>query len=144
MLPFFSFPICHEKVKKISSNPSEVIPGADVILITVPSNARPEVLKQIAPHLPHKGSDHTAAGGGAVLLGGLPGLGGFDWVASAAIRQAFGARGNPNVIVWALKDVPYMCTRTIPGVSVDNLGSKKAVYLGNTRERKDESGWQCR
>jgi len=104
------------KVSICSADAAEVVPGCDLIILTVPSHARPAVLNQIVPYM---SADKQ------VFLGAMPGLGGFDWMVDEALR----ARQLRNVCCWALKDVPYMCTRVVPGEQVDNLGPKKSVYL---------------
>jgi len=55
----------------------------------------------------------------------MPGMGGFDWIA----RQICNKAGASNVILWAVKDVPFMSAWLVPGVSVTNLGPKTALYL---------------
>lgn len=114
------------KCKAVSADPAEVIPDADLIIITTPSHARKWVMQQITPHLP---SDRL------VFVGVMPGMGGFDWIADEILAQAGRRR---NVVVWGLKDVPYMSAWTTPGVSATNLGPKKDLYLalGHPRERE--------
>lgn len=92
------------KIERASSNPYDVIPDADVIILTNPSHTRPATLAKIVPHI----SSHKP-----VLLGALPGVGGFDWMCSTALGLR--PQLTENVKVWALKDIPFMSTRTIPG-----------------------------
>ena len=54
------------KVAAVSSNPKDVIPQADLIIITVPSHGRPETMKAIAPHI---------AKNRIVYCGVMPGMG---------------------------------------------------------------------
>jgi hypothetical protein len=113
-------------VTKCSDNPKDVIPGADVIIITAPSHARPALLELIAPHI---------ARNRVVLLGVMPGMGGFDYQA----RRVVAKHSLKNVIVWAIKDVPYMCAWTVPGESVTMLGPKTSLYLALASYRDDQA-----
>lgn len=115
----------HPKVKdrfvngipyKVSHRAVDVIPEADFVFITVPSHARAKIMMEIAPHIdPNR----------KVFVGVSPGIGGFDWISRQACQRA----GLKNVILWGIKDVPYMSAWTVPGKSVTNLGPKKALYL---------------
>jgi len=104
------------RVSRVSSNPADVIPQADFIVMTTPSHARATMCKLIVPHIDRKRP---------VFFGVMPGMGGFDWIC----RQVCKAHNINNVIIWAIKDVPYMSAFTVPGKSVTNLGPKKGLYF---------------
>jgi hypothetical protein len=104
------------KVHRVSSNAKDVIPDADMVIVTVPSHARLTVLNQIAPHLNSQKP---------VFLGAMPGLGGFDWIADHVCRRY----SLPKLTIFSIKDVPYMATQTVPGKSVTNLGPKTTLFL---------------
>lgn len=76
----------------ISNQASEVIPGADLVILVLPAYVRAAVLEMIAPHLT-----------GNVWVGSFPGSGGFDWLAQKALQDAsasvslFGAQRVPHI-----------------------------------------------
>jgi len=104
------------RCQRVSSNPADVIPGADFIIMTTPSHARAKMVKAIVPHVD---KDHP------VFFGVMPGMGGFDWIA----RKICQDHSINNIILWAIKDVPFMSAFTVPGKSVTNLGPKTGLYL---------------
>ena len=104
------------RVLAVSDNPEDVIPEADIIIITVPSHGRPAVMKLIAPHI---------AKNRIVYCGVIPGMGGFDFIA----RSICAHYQLNNCVLYGLKDVPYMCSHTVPGSSVTMLGPKTNIYL---------------
>ncbi len=104
------------KVAKVSSDPRDVIPQADFVILTVPSHGRPAVMKSIAPHL-----SRTRP----VFVGVMPGMGGFNFIG----RQICESHGLNNIILWGVKDVPFMCAHTEPGISVKMLGPKTSMFF---------------
>lgn len=106
----------------VSSDPDEVLADADMVIITVPAQARPALLHAIAGSLPtHK----------PVYVGAIPGFCGFDWLAEKALAA------RPNAVIWGMKDVPHTAYALQPGVSVRMGGAKSTLYVG-THQR--ESG----
>jgi len=104
------------RVAKVSDKAQDVIPEADFIIMTTPSHARRTMTELIVPHVDRKRP---------VFFGVMPGMGGFDWIA----RQICKKHGVTNVVLWAIKDVPFMSAWCTPGVSVTNLGPKTNLYL---------------
>lgn len=106
----------------VSSDPDAALADADVVIITVPAQARPALLHAIAGSLPtHK----------PVYVGAIPGFCGFDWLAEKALAA------RPNAVIWGMKDVPHTAYALQPGVSVRMGGAKSTLYVG-THQR--ESG----
>lgn len=106
----------------VSSDPDAALADADVVIITVPAQARPALLHAIAGSLPtHK----------PVYVGAIPGFCGFDWLAERALAA------RPNAVIWGMKDVPHTAYALQPGVSVTMGGAKSTLYVG-THQR--ESG----
>ncbi|HEX5342310.1 MAG TPA: NAD/NADP octopine/nopaline dehydrogenase family protein [Duganella sp.] len=106
----------------VSSDPDAALADADVVIITVPAQARPALLHAIAGSLPtHK----------PVYVGAIPGFCGFDWLAEKALVA------RPNAVIWGMKDVPHTAYALQPGVSVTMGGAKSTLYVG-THQR--ESG----
>ncbi|RKQ60850.1 ketopantoate reductase PanE/ApbA-like protein [Vogesella indigofera] len=106
----------------VSGDPDATLADADVVIITVPAQARPALLHAIAGSLPtHK----------PVYVGAIPGFCGFDWLAEKALAA------RPNAVIWGMKDVPHTAYALQPGVSVRMGGAKSTLYVG-THQR--ESG----
>ena len=63
------------KLNRVSSNPANVVPHAEVILFCSPVNAAPEIASSFAPFLSE-----------GVAIGTVFAQGGFDWI----IRDALG------------------------------------------------------
>lgn len=79
---------------KISKDPSEVIPEADVILMPLPSFAYPAVLEGMRSHL-RPGQK----------LAVTPGQGGFDWTA----RDVLGEELMRQLTIYAIMPMPFNC-----------------------------------
>ncbi|MEO8390076.1 MAG: NAD/NADP octopine/nopaline dehydrogenase family protein [Polaromonas sp.] len=106
----------------VSEDPADVVADADVVLITVPAHARPGLLREIAPHLRSTGP---------VYVGAIPGFCGFDWLAEKALQ------GQPNAVIWGMKDVPHTAYDLKPGVSVRMGGPKSTLYIGTHARESD-------
>lgn len=109
------------RLDAVTSDAATALAEADVVVITVPAQARPQLLRELAPHLPrHK----------PVLVGAIPGFCGFDWLAEQALA------GVPNAVIWGMKDVPHTAFELRPGVSVRMGGPKSVLYVAaHERER---------
>jgi NAD/NADP octopine/nopaline dehydrogenase, alpha-helical domain/Ketopantoate reductase PanE/ApbA len=94
-----------------SSEPQEVVAGADMVVLCVPSCARGQVLTAIAPFL------ETNA-----WVGSFPGFGGFDWQA----RSILGAEAR----VFGLQRVPYVRKTISYGEAVWISGIRPRLVLG--------------
>ncbi len=81
-----------DRIRSISADPAEVIPGADMVLILVPAFAHAAVLRRIAPYL----SDGT-------VLGCVPTRGGFEF--EAAEICATHAGNHPTI--FGLQTLPW-------------------------------------
>lgn len=111
----------------VSNQPQDVLADADLVIITVPAQVRPELLHSIAASLP---ADKP------VYVGAIPGFCGFDWLAEKALAA------RPNVVIWGMKDVPHTAYELQPGVSVKMGGAKSTLYVG-THERESEAARQA-
>lgn len=118
---------------KITTNPAEAIPNADIILLCNPANSYPEILAKIAPHVT---SDTK-------LICGVPGAAGFDWM----VRAAF--EGLPQLFsVGTVESLPFIAKRD--GNDRINIHAyKKQLYFAaqnsngypyNTKELEDILG----
>lgn len=94
----------------VSSDPSEVIPDANVIILSLPSFARRSVLRGIYPFI-----KETA------WVGSIPGWGGFDWEARQELGRAFK--------IFGVHRTPYICRVVDYGESVYVSGVSPELFL---------------
>ncbi|MBA1443725.1 MAG: NAD/NADP octopine/nopaline dehydrogenase family protein [Chromatiales bacterium] len=97
----------------ISNQASEVISGADLVILALPAYARAAVLSMIAPHLT-----------GNVWVGSLPGSGGFDWLAQKALRGA-----SANVSIFGAQRVPHISRIIHYGSEVLGCAKKEGIAI---------------
>jgi len=86
-----------------SDKASEVIPGSDLVLISVPSFAYDDILYKISKYL----SFNT-------IVGALPGTGGFNYFCEKHL--------NPEITYFSSQRVPFVARTQIYGHSVDISG----------------------
>mmetsp|Transcript_18861 Transcript_18861/g.24307 ORF Transcript_18861/g.24307 Transcript_18861/m.24307 type:complete len:438 (-) Transcript_18861:281-1594(-) len=98
----------------VSSDPAEVIPGSDLVLVAAPANAHPDILATVAPYV-----DYGAA------VGAIFGQGGFDWAAKNAFGELFGNIG----VLFGLQNIPWICKMTKLGKEAKIIGPKKSLYV---------------
>ena len=97
-------------VELVSNNASKVIPKSDIILFTLPSFARKQILIKIAPYI----SEHT-------LIGAFPGTSGFDEEVKETIS-------NNTINIFSAQRVPYIARIVTRGKYV-NVTKKEAIYV---------------
>ncbi|WP_289151222.1 NAD/NADP octopine/nopaline dehydrogenase family protein [Porticoccus sp. W117] len=102
------------KPEIISANPTEVIPGSDVLLLPLPSFAYQSVLETIKPHLKP-----------GMAIGVTPGQGGFDWVA----REVLGDLVD-QLVLFAILPMPFNCRITDYGKQVEVQEFKHNYRVG--------------
>lgn len=95
----------------VSDDPAEIVPGADMVILTVPAFARTEVLTRIKPHLEPE-----------AWVGSFPGVGGFDWVARSIL--------GPTQPVFGLQRIPWLTLPIDYGKSALVTGVRPEVWLG--------------
>lgn len=95
----------------ISSDPAEVIPGSELVLLALPSFAHETILKEIAPYL----EDGT-------LIGALAARGCYD----LCVRDILGSKTD-RVTIFGLQTLPWACRIREYGQEVDLLGVKAQV-----------------
>ena len=96
----------------VSSDPAEVGPGSDVVIMALPSFAHELYLKALKPYLQI-----------GIVLGAMPGEGGFDLCARFILGDEFVSNSN----LFALETLPWACRITEYGKSVEVLGTKKEI-----------------
>lgn len=93
----------------VTHDAAEAVPGAQLILLCVPSHAEVAALDRILPWV-----DRDDA-----CIGSVPAPGGFDWKARAALQ-----RHGSTATVFGLGYIPWMCKTTAFGRSARILGGK--------------------
>lgn len=103
-----------DNVRAISSDPVQIIPDADLVLISVPAYAHLPILKRIAPYL-----KETA------IVGCLPTRGGFEFEATRMVNgiEPFGRRA-----IFGLQTLPWS-TRIVEAGKTVNFGTLKSKVL---------------
>ena len=104
-------------ISKISNDPSEILPNSDLILVTVPSYVRKEVLKKIAPYITDK-----------TIIGAFPGIGGFY----DEVKEIIGK----DITVFASQRVPYIA-RTIKKGKLVKATPKNNIYIAVSRDQTE-------
>jgi hypothetical protein len=98
-------------VDRVGSDPADLVPDADYVILTVPAFARTEVLQRIAPHL----SPRT-------WVGSFPGVGGFDWVARSVL-----GREQP---IFGMQHIPWLTLLLTYGQKALVTGVRGEVWVG--------------
>ena len=99
------------KPTKVSDDPS-IASDADVVILAIPSFTHELYLAKLKPHL-KKG----------VVLGAMPGEGGFDFQARNILGDEFVNASS----LFALETLPWACRIVEYGKSVEVLGTKKEI-----------------
>ena len=103
-----------DRVRTVSSDPAEVIPDADMVLIVVPAFGHAAVLRRIEPHL-----------GTSTAIGCVPTRGGFEFDAA---RLAPG-EGSDRRLIFGLQTLPWSTRVSAIGELVNIGAAKERVVL---------------
>ena len=95
----------------------DIIPKSDIILFTVPSFARVDYLKKIAPFVKEN-----------CLIGAFPGIGGFN-------EEVLSIISDKNVNIFASQRVPYIARIIKKGESV-HVTPKNSINIAVQKEHK--------
>ena len=106
-------PDTYGKPIKISDKPEEVAPGADVIILAIPSFAHELYLRAVAPYVKP-----------GVVIGAMPGEGGFDLCARHVLGNEFVEQSN----VFALETLPWACRIMVSNFAL-TFGLGDIVYV---------------
>ena len=101
-------------LSQITSDPSHVVPLADLILICLPANYQKKYLKQIQPYIKKK-----------VIIGSFPGACFFNILAAKELKDKF-----EDSIIFATNTLPWACRLKKFGEEVDLLGVKEELEIG--------------
>jgi NAD/NADP octopine/nopaline dehydrogenase, alpha-helical domain len=102
-----------DRVRRVSADPADVIPGADVVIIAVPAFGHASVLRRIRPHV-----------GATTVLGCMPTRGGFEFEA-AQCRTTCDERPT----LFGLQTLPWSTRVTTLGRAVHIGAVKSEVVL---------------
>nr|CAJ43559.1 alanopine dehydrogenase [Sipunculus nudus] len=110
---------------KVSKDPAKVVPGSDIIMITVPAFAHAQYFSAIKPHMKE-----------GVVIVGLPGRAGFDFAAHGIL----GEKASCCTLI-SFESLPWACRLTEYGLSASILGTKQvlqgAMQLGTPNPPQD-------
>ncbi len=109
------------RVVKVSTNPSDVIPQADIIIFTVPSNVCGKYLDLIYQHV-------TV---GRVVLGFMPGTGGVEFLTKRFIEEK-GCR------IFGTQRVPSGTKVLLRGHSVNALEKRRDIRVASIPSKINE------
>jgi len=105
-------------IEHITSSAEDIIPKSDIILFTVPSFARVDYLKKIAPFVKEN-----------CLIGAFPGIGGFN-------KEVLSIINDKNVNIFASQRVPYIARIIKKGESVQ-VTPKNSINIAVQKEHKN-------
>ena len=114
-----------DRLRTISSDPAEVIPEANIVMIVVPAFGHATVLERIKPYVRATQS-----------IGCLPTRGGFEFEASRLISDR-GVGGRPTL--FGLQTLPWS-TRVVTLGETVNFGAEKAKVVMAALPAKDGPG----
>ena len=105
-----------DRIRTVSADPAEVIPGADMVMIVVPAYGHSTVLRRIRPFL-----------GATTAIGCVPTRGGFEF--DAARLTAGGDSSRPHI--FGLQTLPWSARVTTLGELVHIGAAKEQVVLAS-------------
>jgi hypothetical protein len=110
--------------EKISSDPSEVIPDADVIVLCMPVHQYRNALNRLAPYINRTKKD--------VFVGTIYGQAGFNWMVHEIERNY----RLENVVTFASGLIPWICRTMKYGELGANYGTKAVNVAAVTPHNK--------
>lgn len=110
--------------EKISSDPAEVIPDADVIVLCMPVHQYRDALARLAPYINRTKKE--------VFVGTVYGQAGFNWMVHEIERNY----RLENVIAFAAGLIPWICRTIKYGELAANYGTKAVNVVAVTPRNK--------
>lgn len=105
------------RINRVSKNPQDVAPNADIVYICSPAHHKPAILRQIRPYLKE-----------GAMVGSVFGQGAFD-------VQAFEALGEDiekkKLTIFSLQYVPFICKVVNYGKDINIIGPKRYLYAAS-------------
>lgn len=111
----------HGRIAKKSSDPSEVIPDADVIILCLPVHAYRPALTQLAPFISRDKDE--------VFVGTIFGQAGFNWMVHGDVERP---HNLTNVVTFAIGSIPWICRTAEYGRAGINYGPKNVNTVAVT------------
>lgn len=108
--------------ERVSDNPAEILPGAALIIMTLPIFAQEPTLKLMVPYIEE-----------GTCLGAIPGGAAFD----ALIYETFGERKAKTCDIFGTRTLPWACRITEYGKTVSILGTKENDQIVVNSNRSD-------
>jgi hypothetical protein len=102
-----------------SSDPAQVIPQADIIILCMPVHQYRPALDRLAPYINRDKE---------VFVGTIYGQAGFNWMVHAVERE----QGLTNIVTFACGSIPWICRTIEYGKRVANYGGKDANLVAVT------------
>src|SRR6056300_1614912 len=90
-------------LSKKSSDPAEVIPEADIIVLCMPVHQYRPALIRLAPYVSRDKP---------VFIGTIYGQGGFNWIVHSDVEKKYGLN---NITTFATGSIPWICRTTCYG-----------------------------
>jgi opine dehydrogenase len=101
------------RLHTVSSNPADVVPQADIVVLCLPVHQYRPALNRIAPFI-----NRTKE---TVFVGAMYGQAGFNWMVDTDVVREY---RHGNVAPFAIGSIPWICRITGYGRSVNNYGAK--------------------
>lgn len=116
--------VLHGKLEHVSSNPSEVIPNTDIIILCLPGFLIEKELKAIKPYLNKK-----------TIIGSIVSSTGFFFSAHSIL--------SPNCKLFGFQRVPYIARVREYGKNANLLGYKKQLHIAveNITDKEAFRNW---
>ena len=103
----------HGKIQKKSSDPADVIPDADIIVLCMPVHQYRDALFRLAPYIDKSKKE--------VFVGTIFGQAGFNWMVHEMEKEF----GLSNTVAFAVGLIPWICRAEVYGEYGINYGGKK-------------------
>jgi hypothetical protein len=112
--------VCEGLISKKSSDPAEVIPDADAIILCMPVAAYRNALMRLAPFISRSKKE--------VFVGTIYGQAGFNWMIHEMERE----NNLTNIVGFAVGLIPWICRTLEYGSRSANYGGKEVNVVAVT------------
>ena len=114
----------HGKIQKKSSDPADVIPDADIIVLCMPVHQYRDALFRLAPYIDKSKKE--------VFVGTIFGQAGFNWMVHEMEKEF----GLSNTVAFAVGLIPWICRTEKYGSLGFNYGGKQVNIAAVTPHEK--------
>jgi hypothetical protein len=109
-----------------SSNPADVVPNADVIILCMPVHQYRPALQRLAPFV-HRTKE--------VFIGTVYGQAGFNWMVHNEVEKS---QNLENIVTFAIGNIPWICRTLEYGQKAANYGGKNVNVVAVTPQDRFE------